>query len=178
MRFVLSECFGVFRMLLIAILLTASIPLDATAFENEPAGFRGIKWNTSLFQVPGLVLAEKDGEVRVYNKTNDALKLGGATLNGIHYTFYRDRFYSVNLTFNNPVHYDLLKQYTFEVYGPGQSESTMWRKTWWWTGENVNVRLDYSLLMREGTLCFTYLPLYQQFDADRLEAARGGLDAN
>ena len=176
MKDVFGKSAALLTILLLAVSLLASASLDAAAFENEPIGFRGMRWDTSLLKVPGLVLAEKDGQIKSYTKTGDVLTLGGATLDSLEYTYYRDKFYSVYITFNNPVNYDALKKYTFEVYGQGESESNMWQKKWWWLGEDVNIRLEYSMVMREGTLCFTYLPLYQQVEAARLEAARGGLD--
>ena len=175
MKVYLIKTLGSLIILLLAVTVATSAYADDLAFENEPTGFRGIRWDTQVLKVPGLVLSEKDGDIKVYNKTNEVNTLGGAALDGIQYTFYRDRFYSVYITFSNPLNYDALKKYMFSVYDYGQSESTMWRKRWWWMGENVNIRLDYSMIMRQGTLCFTYIPLYLQYEAALLEAARGGV---
>ena len=43
--------------------------------QNEPRGFRGIKWGTDVYRVPGLVLLETNGKKRIYARDCDELTL-------------------------------------------------------------------------------------------------------
>ena len=64
---------------------------------TEPDGFRGIKWGTDLATVPGMTMVGKTRVSSVYQKADDELKLGDATLTKILYYAYDGKFYEARL---------------------------------------------------------------------------------
>lgn len=100
----------------IAALTTCS--LAANAFNNEPDGFRGVKWGSAPEESPALtqsahaqnMLAAKskqfgiklnDFPVTTYVNKTDKLEFGGAELNVIVYQYYNNRFHSAVMAYSD-----------------------------------------------------------------------------
>lgn len=96
-----------------AIFLSAGL---GYAFENEPEGFRDLKWGdpptddmTFAFML--------DPESKVYIRLNEKLCLGEAKLKEVEYGFYQDRLMMVVLLFEEDKNYDLLKSICKKKFG-------------------------------------------------------------
>ena len=164
---------GISWVLVVTGLLLATA-VGAAAFDNEPEGFRGIKWGGSLFTAKELVLVEREGTVGVYRKRSDKFEIGKAEVNQIVYKFFRDRFYMVEINFQDLVNYNSLRKQLFEIYGDGWPNTSMWRKEWKWYGEEVNIVLQYETVMKEGRITYTYLPIEEEALAEKKEQSRQG----
>lgn len=147
---------------------------EPPTFPNEPAGVRGILWGASVFAVPGLKMIDRGDGFAVFVRAEEDLTAAGAQLEQIRYIFYKDQFYSAQYHFETQPNFaELLDELTF-LYGEGDNRSDMWRDTFWWVGEFVNIRLDYSRLNQKGTLVYSYKPIYDQETADQIEASEEG----
>ena len=71
------------------------LPTGATAFQNEPTGFRGIAWGTPLSAVQSQLRplgATPAGQDQAYVRIGDNTTLGGAALQRILYKFHNGGF--------------------------------------------------------------------------------------
>jgi hypothetical protein len=95
-----------FAALLAVVLLSLSFLLlsfsGASAFENEPDGFRDIKWGTRIADLPSMELQnEYDDGVAIYTRKEEDLyvrkigSIGKVRLKSIKYYFYNDKFFKV-----------------------------------------------------------------------------------
>ena len=84
-------------------LLAASLILSPPvfAFQNEPDGFRGIKWGTNISELSEMGLIEDDGESKFYVRKNDKMQIGDADLERIAYVFYKDRLYGIMVRYSS-----------------------------------------------------------------------------
>jgi len=71
------------------------LPTSAIAFQNEPAGFRGIAWGTPLSAVQNQLRplgATPAGQDQAYVRIGDNMTIGGAALEKILYKFHNGGF--------------------------------------------------------------------------------------
>ncbi len=87
------------RKVLVAAVLVLALSVGAFAFQNEPEGFRDLKWGDPPTEDmrqrsgPGLSLSS---DSRVYRRSQgDNLQIGGAQLESIEYRFYKGQFLGV-----------------------------------------------------------------------------------
>lgn len=119
--------------MVLAVLAGSALANDLPFEEREPEGFRGIAWGTQLARVEGLVFS-KDGtaalrelykrtnkqaapHVSVYERTDDLMKIGDATLTRIHYYFYSDQFYGATAYFSGKDSYNKLLSACYKKFG-------------------------------------------------------------
>lgn len=68
----------------------------AGAFDNEPDGFRGIKWGAPFSaHAKELTLVEKGKDENYYLRKGDKMSIGGAELKQLAYGYWKDQFVSV-----------------------------------------------------------------------------------
>lgn len=71
------------------------LPTVSAAFQNEPAGFRGIAWGTPLSAVQNQmrpVGGTPAGQDQAYVRVGDSMTIGGAALEKILYKFHNGGF--------------------------------------------------------------------------------------
>src|SRR5713101_2322558 len=78
------------------------LPVISFAFENEPHGFRGIGWWTSISKLKSVMEHERTdpsyGGIEMYTRKGDEPQIGSANLKSIEYGFWRGKFTSVIIT--------------------------------------------------------------------------------
>ena len=96
--------------------------VSSFAFQNEPDGFRGIKWGTNIKTLNGMTEIEKQskGGLILYVKDNDKLQIGGAELMMVCYSFWQDKFYSVFIQTKKHSNWSALKEVVFAKFGEGE----------------------------------------------------------
>lgn len=121
----------------IAALILASFTAHAHSFENEPDGFRSIKWGstpgdigTSLIKhynpsIDIYKLAGIEGTTRVnsfpisaYIRNEDKKEFGNVVINEVHYLFYKDRFFAAVLNYSDSLYMEAGRYYTQTGNGP------------------------------------------------------------
>ena len=142
--------------------------------QNEPRGFRGIKWGTDVYRVPGLVLLENNGKKRIYARDCDELTLDKVKVAAILYSFYEDRFYEVTIKFTTLPTYHAIRKKVFAIHGTGFADSNVWRNKWTWPGEQVDLELTYNYLNEQGHIKYSYLPLTDKEYKDKARKVRLG----
>lgn len=138
------------------------------AFQNEPEGFRGLKWGdppTEDMQHFEAVSGSKG-----YTLPDDKMSLGNAKFYRIVYCFYGEpgRFFGVMLSFKGEDNYDLLEMICEERFGTDESVSFHSPEGWQrlsWLGRRSQVLLRYDLVEKEGYLYICSTVISQEMEA-------------
>ena len=92
------------------------------AFQNEPDGFRGLKWGDP----PGEDMVNRrsiNPDFVWYRRAGDKMEIGRAELISLHYAFYKGQFFLAEIIVKaSPVeitHYDYLKDVLILKFGRG-----------------------------------------------------------
>jgi len=98
------------RKILLVSILILLITGMGLAFQNEPDGFRGLKWGDEPTR-DMVFLGQIIYEGNRYYREDDKLNIGSAKLDYIFYTFnlYSNQFYKASLYFTGKTNYNILK---------------------------------------------------------------------
>lgn len=135
------------------------------AFENEPEGFRGLKWGDPLTPEMELFL-EMDIWVSIYQNPSDELKLGDACLDGILYQFCvsspsaESRFLGVILRFKGKKNFDILETICRVKFSEPTEEGYNQLS---WYSLAANVYLCYDSIDEDGYLSLGSAPIFSQY---------------
>ena len=133
--------------LLLCIVLVLVMSLRVFAFENEPEGFRDLKWGDSPTEEMKY-LGDVFGEG--YVLVNDKMSIGNAKFFIIIYIFYENRFFAVGLYFQGQENYEILKIICEECYGQEYLNEGFYQLKW--QSDESFVVLHYDIEAGEGFL--------------------------
>lgn len=78
-----------------AVALLSGGGVSAEVMKQEPADFRGVKWNEEFSSVADkMVLVRDEGDVKYYRREGDTLKIGHVDALKVAYRFYKNKFSS------------------------------------------------------------------------------------
>jgi len=123
--------------------LIALISVSASAFRNEPDGYGGIAWGTSISAVKGMKrVGARPGfpDRKIYVRPGDALRFGHVDLKGIEYEFLRGKFRSAPVYVNDHSRIKALKKEAFRRFGHGR-ELHPFAERYFWEGEISKIYL-------------------------------------
>lgn len=86
---------------LIFVAIFLAFTTNIFAYQNEPDGFRSMKWGTSFNEFKNMKLKESANGFKTYTKTNDELKIGDVPLKFIEYDFWNNKFQGVTIRVAN-----------------------------------------------------------------------------
>jgi len=159
---------------LLIISICVSIPVFA--FQNEPDGFRGIKWGTNISELPEMSLSEDRGDSKFYLRKGDKLKIGDADIDRISYGFYKGRFNKLFIIYKGSLNFTKLKDIFFAQYGQG-SKPNRFMEQYYWVGETVSIAFEHSEITKEGKIFYTYDPVSSEKEAgSKVKAKEGAKD--
>jgi len=159
--------------LVFLLIISVWVSLPAFAFQNEPDGFRGIKWGTNISELPDMSLFEDYGNSKSYLRKGDKLKIGDADIGRIGYGFYKGRFNKLFIIYKGSLNFTKLKDIFFGQYGQG-SKPNRFMEQYYWVGETVSISFEHSEITKEGKIFYTYDPISNEKEADRKEKAKNG----
>jgi hypothetical protein len=123
----------------------------AFAFDNEPAGFRGIEWWTHISKLPEMKLLDDKDVVRLYVREGDPLEIGDAKVQDIWYVFVNDRFSKVIITYTSDSNHEVLKRTLSRAFGAGHPLTAEgWQHHW--LGVRVRIIMEYDTASSLGVL--------------------------
>lgn len=130
--------------ILLMALMVLTLSTGAFAFQNEPEGFRGLKWGDPPGQ--DMIFCWKDRinpDCLWYKRNLDKRKIGRAELQEeIRYVFYKNQFFRVRIlthtTSSRPTYYDYLKDVLILKFGRGVWMEPITR----WYGKTAMVELE------------------------------------
>ena len=120
------------------------------AFQNEPDGFRGLKWGDPPTEdMKYFDTIEGNKSYVLFEEKNS---FGDVELEQIFYVFYGDpgRFVSVMLSFKGKLTFERLEAFCRQEYGEENAEG--FDGSSYWEGEDAIVGFDYDPEQEEGSL--------------------------
>jgi len=137
----------------------------AFAFENEPEGFRGLKWGDPPNE--GMELVRKGNEwMTFYRNPGDTMKLGDARFYMILYQFYApsdttiEGLMGVGLYFKEKENFDILETICKVKFGEPTQEGF---QELGWASLDTTALLIYDGMDESGYLALGSTPLFQQY---------------
>ncbi len=153
------------------------IPLVSFAYENEPDGFRGIKWGTDKSELKDLNSYGTDDQdgTEMFVKKTDELQIGDAKLEHIFYVFWKNKFSGVMIKSKGYSNCRDLKQATFAKFGKGSQDNQFIEKYVWY-GTTTTIILNYNEISEEGTLLLISMELRKQQEEYKQKKAKEGAE--
>ena len=162
------------KIVLLVLCSLVLLVMPGLAFQNEPEGFRGLKWGDPPTEEMEyfMELAGTD----VYLLPNDKMALGNANLYMVAYSFYENQFLEVGLHFKGEDNYNLLQTICKERYGEDEMDEGFYEIGWY--GQKGIVWLNYDYMEEKGylTLADTILALKKTADEKEKEAEKAAGD--
>lgn len=149
------------------------LPTSLLAYQNEPDGFRGIKWKTNISELTNMKLMEDDRNTKFYVRKNDKMKIGEAEIERVYYRFYKGRFSGVIIIFTSSSNLSKIRETFFQLYGSGINPNQL-MENYYWIGSNVNIALEYKEIIGKGTIVYQYNPITTEEKADSKTKAKEG----
>ena len=141
----------------------------AFAFDNEPEGFRGLKWGDPPTEEMEFI-AEEDEWTVIYRNPNEERKLGDARFDMIIYVFYASpdaptrKLMSVVLYFRGEENFDILETICKVKFGEPTNESYQYLG---WASPSSMVLLGYDSIDETGYLDLGSMPISQQYNREK-----------
>jgi hypothetical protein len=158
-------------LLFFGVVLCSSLFCASWAFQNEPPDFRGIEWGARIDDLPDMKFLAAIGEVKSYQRESETLAFGKATVSSVSYIFYKGRFCSAYIGFEDQPSFDRIKKGLVQTYGiPYRPSEEMER--YFWEGKRVDIALRYSEEpSQKGSIIYWFRPIMQEKIADDEERA-------
>jgi len=149
-----------------------SVGSPVLAFQNEPDGFRRIKWGTDIKDLPDMKPEGKLAPgVRNYLRAGDKMAIGDASVEKITYHFYKGRFCSVSIDYEGWDNFDSLKTTLSELYGQPRRPNQLMEE-YNWLGASVSVSIEYSTSSKKGSIVYLYIPIMKEWTRDQKDSAK------
>jgi len=137
------------------------------AFQNEPEGFRGLKWGDPVGDNMQL-LTKEDESLEYYTLPDDKLKLGDAELSEIKYGFQNGQFSLVALYFKGRRNYNYIKMICQGQFGEPTDENFDWHLPYAsvmrsWHGSKRVVVYQYHFFDETGVLILDSVSLFPEY---------------
>lgn len=158
------------KIVVVAVLVMVLLSLGmAYAFQNEPEGFRGLKWGDP----PGekIEFLRKQNEwLSTYRDPGDKLELGDARFYMILYSFYTPsgasvrKFMDVGLYFRTKANFNTLETICKVKFGEPTSKGFY---EFAWASLATTVILTYDSIDEDGFLILGSTPIFKQYTQDK-----------
>ena len=154
------------KALVIALVLSVVVfTTMAFAFQNEPEGFRGLKWGDPPGEDMVIITLSRYGRTE-YKRVEEKLYMGEAKLEQVVYCFYLDEFMTVFLHFRGEDNFSLLKTICREKFGEPTDEKYN-QLIWMTLGGGTTVMISYRLVKGTGAVVLANMEILQKCQAAR-----------
>jgi hypothetical protein len=142
--------------LLLSAPLTAPGGAWAVGMANDPKGFAGIPWGSSLDAVPSLVLKESTEHIQRYDFKETPPPFGDAAVESVRLFTFDGQFARVQVRYQGQRNHDMLMKYLEAQFGPIERlPGTMMRglnQQYTWRGTETEVTVTYAAASERGNL--------------------------
>lgn len=133
-------------------------PAFAGTMANDPKGFHGIPWESSLAESPGLTLAEPGERIDGYDLNAGPLPLGEAKVDSIRFFTVDGKFARVTVRYRGKKIHAQVLAYLQSLFGPidqtpGQTMSGF-NQQFNWRGSDTEINLTYENQGERGFVFF------------------------
>jgi len=139
---------------------------------SEPDEFRGIKWGTDIKTLKGMKYFLTYRGIKVYKRKNEDLRIGGAKLENIGYSFWGGKFCNVLVTTKGYTNWTGLKEAVFEKLGKGNQFGDQFIENYDWFGDITGMSLEYNEFSEKGKLFMYSEEITKQIKAYKKEKAK------
>ena len=139
------------------LLLTLTTRAQSPTRLDESNGFRGLRFGAPLTEALHLKLVQDKGDEKIYERTDEQLRVAGFTAARIHYKFYRGQFAAVTIIVKGAAETQKVRPAFEALYGPGRLEGFGCK----WQGTLVALSCA-SLSNDQAILAMSSLPLTAQ----------------
>ncbi len=153
------------KKILIVFAFAVLMPIYCYSFQNEPDGFRGIKWETDITTLPNMTYVGDGLGLKLYKKSNEEMKLGSAKIDTLLYTFWRGKLSGVLIQVEGLQNCNALRDVVFERFGEGVKEN-QYIEDYYWSGKITFIDLQVNKTTGLGNLT-----MFSQKMADQKKAA-------
>jgi len=172
------------KKILLASILIFLIAGMGFAFQNEPDGFRGLKWGDPPIEDMDMIFYTVSGEIVIYRKAEDKMDIGDAKLYSLEYDFWKKRFIEVDGYFKNKKNYDILKTICEKKFGkPTSVRIHKYKEDFGeptkerlfivnWTGSKTTITLFYDSVIESGSLSLLSRKIWRERIQEELERIR------
>jgi hypothetical protein len=153
-------------------LALALAPSIASAYQNEPIGFRGIEWGSDAENHKEQLTEtsrSKEG-VEIYRRRDDKMNIGEADLNSIAYVFYRGQFSAAMIRSSGLSNQTALLRALQAQFGSGD-QSNRYIPKYFWRGAIANIFMDCNSVTKDCTVVMQSERIRALQNADRQSAA-------
>jgi hypothetical protein len=143
------------------------------SFPNEPMAFRGILWGQRLDSLTGRIFLRisEEGDISSFHLQDDPLRIGDVAVSDIVYSFFRHRFYRASVLIDSYEDFSRIKESFSDSYGEGVSLSREDTETYYWSGAELDLSLEYSE-SAGGRIEYSFRPIHKQEEKNaKLKAA-------
>jgi hypothetical protein len=160
-----------------AIILAGIITLLASpclSFQNEPDGFRGIKWAEDISSRNDMAPYSAGADKSVsYTRNGDEVFLGDVMLYSLTYDYWDGKFSGVFMLFRDADRFEKIKGICFERYGKVKMR-TRYPEAYAWEGKTAVVYLEYESIKNSGSMSIGSVRFLQEKVAfDKAKAKEG-----
>jgi len=141
----------------LAAFLTCTVFGCGSPAASEPDGFRGVKWAAGVASISGINQIAGEGDVALYEKSDDQLQMGEVRLDQVIYGFYKGRFYMGMVYFPAAGFERMGQMLTAQLGQPAKPDNTSSKQIW--DGENVSVLLTLGENSDQARLVYLYKPI-------------------
>ena len=158
----------------VAAMLVFSLTDIGFAFQNEPDGFRGLKWGGPPRE-DMVCIGIMDGERSLYKVPDEKLHIGDAWFYKIVYSFFDspERFMRVDLYFFGERNYRLLESICQGRFGE-ETIKEFHQHTW--MSDRTIVALEYDMLDDKGSLSLGDSTIFSEYMEAKKRAEEGKKD--
>jgi len=138
------------KKILLVIVLVFLITGIGFAFQNEPDGFRGLKWGdapTEDMYFSYQIIQKYLDKGNIYNRVKEKLNIGSVELYKIQYTFNlrSNQFYKWEANFSDEINYNILKVIFEDKFGePTYISEGKDGYLLSWRGDKTFIRIWYN----------------------------------
>lgn len=130
----------------------------AVPMQNDPNGFEGIPWGTTLSESEAFTKVEDTGRAQTYELKSGVPSLGPVTVDSLRFVTSYGQFARVTVRYQGKGSHDQILAYLQSLYGsldrtPGQIASGP-VKFYKWTGFETDVTLRYETETDRGIIFF------------------------
>ena len=148
------------------------IPISAFSFNNEPDGFRGIKWGTHISKIENMNYGFKWQGKKLYTRQGEKKKIGDADIEGISYEFYNDKLSGLSIIIKGYSNFSKIRATLFHAYGTVKYKNEFSENSgtvldiYRWVGKKLIIELEYEVPKELGNIYYTYLPILNEIKKD------------
>ncbi len=139
-------------------LMAQSAPVAAVPILNDPNGFEGIPWGTTLSDQDLFVRIEDAGHVQTYEPRERPPKLGSIQVDSLRFTTFQDRLGRVTARYSGSASHEAILAYLQSTYGPldrTPGQITVGPvKVYTWHGVHTEVTLRFESNRDHGIIFF------------------------